>query len=162
MRRLAVVASAVAMLAVWAPAAHGVDGFNPETCLLPDTSGPVAYDFRPGPSQDVTRPGTFMRIEVSDIPYYPFEDSFGNWINLVTVQVDDGAPVAMQPVEGHHRKVRQGFTTVFGPLDLGPGPHDLSFTMRDDCGKIGTHAERIFVVAPGVVATCALPVDLVC
>jgi len=138
-------------------------GFDPSTCLLPDRFGPIFYNFVPGPSHDLARPGTYVEITVDDIPWYAGEpDSNANYINLVEVRVDGGGPIEMQPVDGRHRRIRNRYSVTFDPAQVTAGPYTLTFRSRDDCGRVDTHVEEIFVLAPGVVATCALPVDRLC
>ena len=154
---------ATALVVLGSPVdANHIPGHDPSTCIQPDYWGPIVYDFQPGPSEDPSQPGTYIQLMVNDIPWYPGEpDAWANLINLVEVTIDDSDPIELRPIDGR-RRVRNTYEVTLDPTQLTFGPYTLTFNTRDDCGRTDTHVEEIFVLAPGVVATCRLPVDRLC
>lgn len=149
------VALLLAFLAAGVPAANA----SVENCLYPDTYGPQIDDVRYGPSVS-TPAATQVTALVSDRPFYPVEDAFGNWITGVTVSVDGGPAVAMRGEKRY--QIQQDYVVDLDLAQLPVGFHTLTFVAVDECDRSDPTDSDIIVLGPGLVATCAFPFDDIC
>lgn len=155
--------AALLLVALASPLAFGVPSANAsvENCLYPDFNGPTIDDYRFGPSTEVPL-ATRVTVWVSDRPFYPTEDAFGNWITRATISVDGGQPQQMKAGEKAGYRIAQDYSIDLDINQLPPGVHDLTFVAVDECGNSDPTTVRVIVGPPGTVATCAFPFEDVC